>query len=87
MMKVTTAGHMDRVIGYLQQIAADQGVAVPAETESLFQAGVFDSFGLLDFVTFMEQELDIKIPDEDLLEGNFDTVAKIRAYIDGWMGG
>ncbi len=87
MTKSTTDGHMDRVIAYLHQIAVEQGVSMPAnETDSLFEAGVLDSFGLLDFVVFLENEINLQIPDEDLMAGNFDTIARIKAYIGERLG-
>jgi len=86
-MKSTTTDYTERVFGYLQQMAAAQGVALPPETESLFGSGVLDSFGLLEFVEFIEEELNIQIPDDDLLAGNFETVAKIRVYISERMEG
>lgn len=86
-MKPTTTGHVERVIGYLQQSAAAQGVALPSETESLFESGVLDSFGLLEFVGFIEEELHIQLPAEDLLAGTFETIAKVKAYISDRVEG
>jgi acyl carrier protein len=85
-VKPTTAGSMERVSSYLQQMAEAQGVPLPSETESLFDAGVLDSFGLLEFVGFIEGELNIQIPDDDLVAGNFTTIAKIRAYLRDRIG-
>jgi acyl carrier protein len=85
-MNPATASCIDRIIGYLDQKARDQGIGLPPETESLFNAEVLDSFGLLEFVGFMEEELNLDISDEDLLAGNFETVAKIRSYINKRMG-
>lgn len=73
---------MDRVVELLRQAAAAEGLALPAETESLFDAGVLDSFGMLEFLTAIEQELSISIPDDDLIPSNFDTIAKIRTYLN-----
>jgi acyl carrier protein len=54
---------------------------VPAdENESLFDAGVIDSFGLMDLIQTLETDLGIKVPDEDLTPRRFETVAKIEAY-------
>ncbi len=72
---------MERIVALLSQIADVQGVALPTDPESLFDAGVLDSFGLLEFLTAVEEELGIKIPDEDLVPSNFETVARIRAYL------
>jgi acyl carrier protein len=77
---------MERVVELLCEIADVQRVALPSERESLFDAGVLDSFGLLEFLTALENELDVKIPDEDLIPSNFDTIAKIRSYLDGRLG-
>lgn len=57
-----------------------------SEAESLCDAGVLDSFGLLEFLMAVEKELDVKIPDEDLSPSTFDTIAKIRPYLIGRIG-
>ena len=54
----------------------------PAPDESLFDAGVLDSFTLPDLVTGLEGEFGVKIPDRDLVPERFDSVAKIEAYLD-----
>jgi len=74
---------MEHVIELLRVTANAQEVALPSETESLFECGVLDSFGLLEFLTAIEEEFNIKIPDDDLFPSNFETIAKIRAYIKG----
>ena len=76
---------MERVVELLREIAEAQGVALPADTGSLFDAGVLDSFGLLEFLTRIEEELSLRIPDEDLVPSNFDTIAKMRAYLNGQL--
>lgn len=82
-MKPGSDGYKERVNNYLRERAAAQGMYLPGETASLFEAGVMDSFGLLEFVGFIEEELGIEIPDEDLLAGNFETIAKVNEYIKG----
>ena len=77
---------MERVAELLRQTADAQGVVLPSETESLFDADVLDSFGLLEFLTAIEEEFNIKIPDDDLVPANFETIAKIRTYINGQLG-
>jgi len=78
---------MERVVELLREIADVQGVVLPSDQESLFDAGVMDSFGLLEFLTALEKELDVTIPNEDLVPSNFDTIAKIRSYLNGRIGG
>lgn len=77
---------MDRVVELLREIAEVQGVSLPSERESLFDAGVLDSFGLLEFLTTLEKDLNVIIPDKDLVPANFDTIAKINSYLSGRLG-
>jgi len=57
---------------------------IPTDREaSLFDAGVIDSFALVDFVSDLENEFGIKVPDSDLLPTKFESLAKIAAYLSG----
>jgi acyl carrier protein len=44
--------------------------------------GVLDSFALVDFVTVLEQECGIKIPDSDVNPANFETIEAVESYVD-----
>ena len=70
------------VMDFLNQAAAESGNALPNRDSSLFQSGVLDSFTLVDFVTVLECECNIKIDDADLRPGNFDTIAKVEAFVE-----
>lgn len=52
-----------------------------ADDQSLMQTGTFDSTGVLELIQFIEETFNIKVPDEDMLPNNFDTVDAIVAYI------
>jgi acyl carrier protein len=55
---------------------------IPTDREaSLFDAGVIDSFGLVDFVSDLEKEFNVKVPDKDLHPSKFESLAKIAAYL------
>jgi acyl carrier protein len=54
---------------------------LPAAAESLFDAGVLDSFSLVDLVAGLEQAFGIKIPDSDLNPRQFDSVERIEHYL------
>lgn len=47
---------------------------------SLFDLGVLDSFGLMDAVARLEEELGVKVPDSDLNPRRFETLGKIERY-------
>ena len=50
--------------------------------ESLFESGVLDSFALPDLIAALETEFGITVPDGDLRPRNFESVARIGAYLD-----
>jgi acyl carrier protein len=53
----------------------------PAADESLFNSGLLDSFSLPDMVSALEEAFGIRIPDSDLNPRQFETLARIEAYI------
>lgn len=56
---------------------------VPEDVDaSLFEAGVIDSFGVMDLVAKLEIAFGIQVPDSDMLPRKFETLAKITAYVD-----
>jgi len=58
----------------------------PASDESLFTSGLLDSFALTDFVSGLEAEFGVSIPDSDLSARKFDTIDKVAAYISSKSG-
>lgn len=71
-----------RVRSFLEQTAHAQGVRLPGDSDSLFDNEVLDSFGLLEFIGFLEDAFAIKIPEEDLTPDRFETIEKIRDYLE-----
>ena len=57
------------------------------ENESLIAGGVIDSTGILELVSFLEQEFEIEIADEELVPDNLDSIARIRAFVSRKLGG
>jgi len=52
---------------------------------SLFDAGVLDSFGVMDLVERLEAAFGIRIPDEAMVPSRFETLAKIVSQVDQRM--
>lgn len=74
---------MDRRPGILKVLHAVAGKEVnPAEDESLFGSGLLDSFALPDFVSGLEQEFSVTVPDADLSARKFDTIEKVESYLE-----
>jgi len=74
------------VMAFLNQAATEARTSVPDRNSSLFLSGVLDSFTLVDFVTVLESECNIKIDDTDLRPENFDTIAKVEAFVSRVKG-
>ena len=55
--------------------------------DSLLQAGVIDSVGMIDLISHLEQAYGVTVDDDDLTPENFGTVAAIVAYITSRRGG
>lgn len=56
---------------------------VPADDDaSLFDTGVIDSFGLIEFVSELERIFGVKVPDDELIPRRFETIAKAAAWFD-----
>ncbi len=54
----------------------------PAPDESLFSSGLLDSFALPDFVSGLEAEFSVTVPDSDLSARKFDTIEKVETYLE-----
>ena len=74
------------VMSFLEDAARQARTSLPDREDSLFLSGVLDSFSLVDFVTLLETECGIRISDDDLRPENFDTVAKVEAFVERARG-
>ena len=57
--------------------------AVLSESESLLDAGLIDSTGILELVGFLEAEFQIQVADADIVPANLDTIRTIVGYVEG----
>lgn len=74
------------VLDFLNESAQSNGAEQPGAGDDLFKMGALDSFALVDFVTVLEQECGIKIPDSDVNPANFETIETIERYVDKRKG-
>ena len=54
-----------------------------SESESLLDAGLIDSTGILELVAFLEAEFAIQMADADIVPENLDSIQAIAAYVAG----
>jgi len=51
------------------------------DSSPLLESGILDSLGVLDLVSFVEQEFGITMSDDELLPENFQTVSQLAAFV------
>jgi len=49
--------------------------------DSLFEAGVLDSVGIFDLVTYLEGEFGVEIGDEQIVPENFESIGAITRFV------
>lgn len=54
-----------------------------SDTDSLLDAGIIDSTGVLDLIGFIEQQFGVKVEDDEMLPENLDSIARLAAFING----
>ena len=53
------------------------------DDESLLDAGLIDSTGVLELVAYLEGEFGIQMADADIVPDNLDSIAKITGFVEG----
>ena len=56
------------------------------DEESLLEAGILDSVGVLQVVGFIEQQYGIAVTDDEMMPENFETLAAIAAFVERRLG-
>ena len=51
------------------------------EDTSFLEEGIIDSTGILELVTYLEDELSITVEDEELIPENLDSIDNVAAYL------
>ena len=60
----------------------DQGLN---DDTSLLDEGIIDSTGILELVSFLEEEFDISVEDDEILPENLDSITNATAYLEKKM--
>jgi acyl carrier protein len=71
----------ESVMTFLNDAARAARTTLPDRHTSLFASGLLDSFSLVEFVTLLESECGVRVADAELKPENFDTLAKIEAFV------
>ncbi|MBC8025544.1 MAG: acyl carrier protein [Steroidobacteraceae bacterium] len=49
--------------------------------DSLLGRGIVDSTGMLEIIFFIEEQLGVKVKDEEMIPDNLDSVSKIAGFV------
>jgi len=55
-------------------------------TDSLWEEKILDSITIVELVVELENEFDVKVPFNEIIIDNFETVQKIAAYLKSKIG-
>ncbi|MDR7219921.1 acyl carrier protein [Aminobacter aminovorans] len=53
-----------------------------ADDVSLIESGVIDSTGVLELVTYIEDQFGLEMADSDIVPANLDSLVRIAAFIE-----
>jgi acyl carrier protein len=54
---------------------------VVAEDEHLLEKGVVDSMGMVELITFLQDQFGVEPADDEITEENFATLRRIAAFV------
>ena len=75
-----------RIRDYLRETFPSPEYAGLEIEDSLFDAGILDSIGVMTLVAWLEKEFSIMVDDEDVLPENFDGIGPLTRYVSGKLG-
>jgi acyl carrier protein len=52
-----------------------------SDSDSFLEAGIIDSTGVLELISFIEGEFGIEVADAEMIPENFDSIERIVAYV------
>ncbi len=52
------------------------------DNTSFLDEGIIDSTGILELVSFLEEEFSITVEDEELIPENLDSINNVTAYLE-----
>lgn len=70
-----------------ENLVRDKSSGPVAPNESLMERGVLDSLGLMNLIAFIEEKTGIRIPDDEVMLENFETINAIVTTVDRTRSG
>jgi acyl carrier protein len=69
-IKENLRGHFKTTVGF-----------TPGDSDNLFEKGALDSFGVVEFLTFLETRFGVAIAIEDVTEAQFSTIHSVAELV------
>jgi len=66
----------------IKDILTDAAKTNLGNEDSLLEAGIIDSLGIVKILTFLSDKFDVNVDDQDVIPENFETINAISSYID-----
>jgi acyl carrier protein len=76
---MSTAAEVEQFI--VGEIAAGRGIDAIEHDRDLLAAGIVDSLGITELITFLEGRYAIKVEDDDVDAENFSSIDRIVAFV------
>ncbi|PWD98001.1 acyl carrier protein [Marinilabilia rubra] len=70
----------EEIKGFIAETSFTDPKIIKDET-MLFEEGIFDSMGLLNLISFLEEKYGVKTEDTDLMEDNFQNLVAIENFV------
>lgn len=67
---------------FVLNLAEQKGITTVADDDNLTQNGVVDSLAIFRVIMFLEDTFGIRVPDEEILTENFESVEGIERFVD-----
>ena len=66
----------------IKDIITDAGKTNLGFDDSLLEAGIIDSLGIMKMLAFLSDKFDLTVEDQDVIPENFETIGAISSYIE-----
>jgi len=74
--------HENTILHFVQQnYLLGEGTEPLQRSDSFLEKGIIDSTGVLELISFLEEEFKVEIADEEILPANLDSIEKIDHFI------
>lgn len=56
------------------------------DSTSFLESGIIDSTGILELISFLEEQFSVKVQDDELLPENLDSISNLMKFLSGKIG-